>query len=1125
MSIFSIISCFLNQLPICLIFLSCIQGYDEIVTLLLSSGAPVNCRVIEDLSTPLHKACAGGKEGHLSAVKQLLKGNADVHALNKWRETPLLTAANHGQATAVEALLEAGADPCKCTDTGWSPLSIAAYKGHDDVVRLLLEQGAPTEEADPTLSALLQAATKGLPNTVELLLRHGADHTVTTKKGDTALSILVEQNLIDAAVEMVTEYKASVPRCSKDRKKVQRARLLINLRVKQQKEGLLNESLDSEDDSDHDESDICSKSALHIVDNTPKTTEPTAIKKKKKSRASAEAQAKAAEEALLLELEQEDAKAQKDEAAATTKRNKKKKKKERERQQKLEEERIKREKEEKMNQERERKRLLREEKDRKDREAKAKEEQAKLKRLAAVMEAKAAIKRKEKEERDRKQREYERKERERATEMEKESAANILKESHLKSTQSKSSFSTNTAKNQVSSAKVRIETKGKKGSNPTNSSKPLSNSRGWETKSNPAESGRVKPNFSSDKQPSVDSEMLHVSGPNLLGDSLGHTGVGTSVEDQLENMANGVVGFLGFDSSPRVNYDALQPNLSREETVQFSDNLYSGGQTSIPIETPEVAVLRQAKLNELFLRCSHARTDAGHSMTSIDDKTIKFVIYKWIVRASDHSHEFFDPLIPSWTDSEMLITFFQRQFISEVRRSCGNAAGSLSVSIEVLRDAGKYLAEQTTALAKEVVDFKGKHGLRFGLELTDSKLGMSVTEFIAEDSSTIVAIDWTGNKVLLPINTFSKLRNLYRGNADKLLTSIFTIMKRYDTQRMLVSSTEMDYRLSPSTLSALSSEVQVTIELISNPITVFGNNIFCGCFPDVDALFGGMVSFLETPSEVEDILSERGGSVVVFPPCDSNIASTYVRKMVDCLERTEMKGVPLSFAMFLHMQCFQDLSAPPRASDLSGLDSRLPHQTFTRHVEILHGGQHCYHRGEIEGHPTMSNSGSLFVLLQNSAGRMRFPINEISIRNITTSMMSSLFPSDSRSSASTPVVYPSIIQENMNSSLPSSPVGNNLNGTHGGIHTDYGIGSGPLIGNGFVNNNGSRRRGRLFDLVDDGDEDHNNEQDEMVSGMLSSLNMSMFQDDPNPSQDVDIEAISLMGIGNPSNSMNQNGRF
>merc|ERR1711957_757673 len=92
-----------------------------------------------------------------------------------------------------------------------------------------------------------------------------------------ALSILVEQNLIDAAVEMVTEYKASVPRCSRDRKKVQRARLLINLRVKKQKEGFLNEYCENsdDDDSDQDDSDeYGSNSALHDSDTSPKAVAP-----------------------------------------------------------------------------------------------------------------------------------------------------------------------------------------------------------------------------------------------------------------------------------------------------------------------------------------------------------------------------------------------------------------------------------------------------------------------------------------------------------------------------------------------------------------------------------------------------------------------------------------------------------------------------------------------------------------------------------------------------------------------------------------------------------------------------------------------------------------------------------
>ena len=323
------------------------KGYEEICGLLLAAQAPVNCRVTEDLSTPLHKACAGSKPGHVSAVQQLLEGDADVHALNKWRETPLLTAANHGQSEAVEALLRFGADPCKCTDTGWSPLSIAAYKGHDEVVRLLLEEGAPTEEDDPTLSALLQAATKGLPDTVMLLLRHGADHTVTTKKGDTALSILVEQNLIDASVEMVTDYSASIPRCSRDRKKIQRARLLINLRLKQmQRDGTgpyCDDSDQGESDAEpengagralHDDADSAGASPLALTHSKKKKN-----KGGQKSIAKAEADARAAEEALLQELEAEEnaktAKAAATDVVSSKNRKKKLKKKEKERQVKL----------------------------------------------------------------------------------------------------------------------------------------------------------------------------------------------------------------------------------------------------------------------------------------------------------------------------------------------------------------------------------------------------------------------------------------------------------------------------------------------------------------------------------------------------------------------------------------------------------------------------------------------------------------------------------------------------------------------------------------------------------------------------------------------------------------------
>jgi hypothetical protein len=56
-----------------------------------------------------------------------------------------------------------------------------------------------------------------------------------------------------ANTKQLPNNKTSVPRCFRDRKKVQRARVLINLRVKQQqREGILcNNSKDDDDDEDN----------------------------------------------------------------------------------------------------------------------------------------------------------------------------------------------------------------------------------------------------------------------------------------------------------------------------------------------------------------------------------------------------------------------------------------------------------------------------------------------------------------------------------------------------------------------------------------------------------------------------------------------------------------------------------------------------------------------------------------------------------------------------------------------------------------------------------------------------------------------------------------------------------
>lgn len=1103
------------------------KGYDDIVTLLLKAEAPVNCRVTEDLSTPLHKACAGSKPGHLSAVKQLLQNGADVHALNKWRETPLLTAANHGQAAAVEALLRAGGDPCKCTDTGWSPLSIAAYKGHDDVVRLLLEEGAPTEEADPTLSALLQAATKGLPETVELLLRHGADHTVTTKKGDTALSILVEQNLIDAAVEMVTEYKASVPRCSRDRKKVQRARLLINLRVKQQqREGLLNISTDDETDDEPEESNL----ALHEVKNgsplalIPGEGRQGERKKKKKSNSaeSAEAQARAAEEALLLELEQEESQAQKEEAVASTKRAKNKKKKERQRLIKVKEEQEQKEKEDKATEERDRQRQAREEKEKMEREQRLLEQEMKEMAEREKLAKEQAVKRKEKEEKERRQRELERKREQ-------------LQKKFMKEFKSVSPSGTEKrGKNGIQKNGVHHS-----GAQQTMIITPGTSSdaevgghkRGWEMKTPNG------PSLPETFQPAttVNPRSITVNSDGIVR----HQPAVSAVEDHMENMASGMVDFLGFDQQQSVHCDT-QPSSSylsptRQGTrngqhfaTQVLDNQYSmpinglsTHQTADSYDLPHVALFRQEKLAELVQRCELARKQGGvDPLGVVDESILKTVLYRWIVRAAHTKTPFLDYLIPSWTDFEFLSTFLQRQFIAESRK-CSSAPTAGVVRMEALKEAGAAFSVLCYSLAQDVVNYKRETESRLPLDWSDATLSLTASEVMRNGMGSMVCVDWQNRaQIYMTTTSFSKLRERFIGRSSRLLTALFAAKKRYDITRMLTAGTNMDLRLTPATLRSMILHAGVCAELWTTPFSVVGKETFFGTYPDVDSPFGGVPSFGKEDAGQELSLLSQSGSIVVMPPLDNMIAAHYVRRIVDFLEAGDKEGIPLSFLVILHSECFLDSSRPLIINDLAILEPRLSerHGAFLRCAEVLAAGHHVFQSGEGIGVSTINMTGSLFALFQNDTGKARIPIREASLVEIIRSMMPRVESPPIAPISSSP--FSDNYSEGYNSSDSFGHASLASIGYQGQRQTQSPMRSkvinqvdfGGIAGASTVGGQHDSRRSRLFDLIDDGPDEGNTADVDMVSGMLNNLNILKSS----TSQDLDVEAISLMGFGDVS---------
>lgn len=109
-------------------------NYAAVKACLQDHGARVNCHFKDDLYTPLHTACSittnkeSSQNSTMAVLHLLLEQGADGNACNKWKETPLLIAANTGNDPAVQALLQAGADPSLCSEAGWSALTFAAHK-------------------------------------------------------------------------------------------------------------------------------------------------------------------------------------------------------------------------------------------------------------------------------------------------------------------------------------------------------------------------------------------------------------------------------------------------------------------------------------------------------------------------------------------------------------------------------------------------------------------------------------------------------------------------------------------------------------------------------------------------------------------------------------------------------------------------------------------------------------------------------------------------------------------------------------------------------------------------------------------------------------------------------------
>ena len=159
-------------------------GEFQLVSKLLDLGANPNATNING-GTPIMFACIAG---NIDIIELLISSGADVNARGSNGWGALMVASAKGHKLATSRLIQAGADINAFDIYRWTPLQRATFENRADIVKILLDQKELRidHRDDLGATALHYAAKKGLAELVKLLVKHGADPTITDSQGRTA---------------------------------------------------------------------------------------------------------------------------------------------------------------------------------------------------------------------------------------------------------------------------------------------------------------------------------------------------------------------------------------------------------------------------------------------------------------------------------------------------------------------------------------------------------------------------------------------------------------------------------------------------------------------------------------------------------------------------------------------------------------------------------------------------------------------------------------------------------------------------------------------------------------------------------------------------------------------------
>ncbi|KAJ4246003.1 hypothetical protein NW762_013747 [Fusarium torreyae] len=185
-------------------------GHLGVVRVLLKKGADIEC-IGNDGQRPLH--FAAGRPNNVEVMEELLKHQANIHALNDYGDTCLLRAAKEGILGSIKFLLNHGANVRIRNNAGDSCMQI--LRTHKlDCLQVLLENGADVNDRDIHGQTLLHKfsyshwGSEDYASLSQLLINHGADCNARDNSGNTPLHCLLRFGLAaQSAVSLLAGHK------------------------------------------------------------------------------------------------------------------------------------------------------------------------------------------------------------------------------------------------------------------------------------------------------------------------------------------------------------------------------------------------------------------------------------------------------------------------------------------------------------------------------------------------------------------------------------------------------------------------------------------------------------------------------------------------------------------------------------------------------------------------------------------------------------------------------------------------------------------------------------------------------------------------------------------------------